>query len=592
LRFSIDSAYRAAQPPQTQAALQKQADRLLENTLVQSLRVIQSDLATGEHLAQSFRIAEGLLPALRQGQPHWVARLASCFYWAIIQEGQPEDMTRFRRVFGEPADDPGFHHLQALVGEHIGDFTQAHREWRAFEQTVANNPAAWPGEQATRVRALIWCHMGRNAGLVPNEDTLARLPPFLRDHPDRPRALKPTAEECFRRSLELAPDQLEPYRELFDYYQREEKPDKAEQTARRLLERFASHVPTLVALSDLRAEQQDYPEALTLLQQALKNNPLDRKLRSKLSTTHLFSARAHAEAGRFDEARQEYQTTLALDTKDEPVVLCKWAACEFKAGDNARAEELLQQAQAKAGTRLGIAFGMLIETIRLKLPRPLKVRFDKDFNEALAERPTAGAAAESVATAAMQRLSGVTYYGQKTHEKKVLAYLDKTGNAVDFAEDQLQKICQSLLALEAMKPLRTFTALGRRRFPRNPFFPFLEAESYIAKGPNRMQTWRIQPLLDEASRLAGDMPHDESAKDLLVLIHDRQEMINALHPFANIFQSIFGGGHAEPFGGPDEIWDDGYDDDEDWFDDGDDEEEFFDPFERPRSSHKKKRRRR
>src|SRR5262249_7486871 len=157
--------------------------------------------------------------------------------------------------------------------------------------------------------------------------------PFLRDHPDRPKSLKPTAEECFQRSLELAPDQLEPYEELFHYYEREHKPKKAEQTARRLLERFPDHVPTLVALSALRAGQQDYAESLTLLQQALKNNPLDRKLRSKLSTTHLFNARSHAEAGRFDEARQEYQTTLALDSKNEAAVLCKWAACEFKAGD-------------------------------------------------------------------------------------------------------------------------------------------------------------------------------------------------------------------------------------------------------------------
>jgi tetratricopeptide (TPR) repeat protein len=593
LRFGLDSAYRAAQPPQTQTALQKQADRLLDNTVVQSLRVIQSDLATGDHLAQTFRIAENLLPSLRQLQPQLVSRLASCFYWAIIQEGQPEDMTRFRRVFGEPADDPGFHRLQALVGEHIGNFSQAHKEWQAFEKTVATNPTAWPGEQAPRVRALIWCHMGRNAGLIPNEEQLAKLPPFLRNHPDRPKALKPSAEECFRRSLELAPEQLEPYEDLFHHYQREHKPKKMEQAARQLLARFPDHVPTLVALSDLRAEQQDYAEALTLLQQALKNNPLDRKLRSKLSTTHLFNARAHAEAGQFDEARQEYQTTLALDARNEAAVLCKWAACEFKAGNDPRAEELLQQALGKAGSRLAIAFSMLIETIRLKLPRPLKLRFDKDFNESLAEPPTAAGAVDSIDTAATHRVSGIKYYGQKTHEKKVLAYLDRAGRTADFSEDQLQKICQSLLDLEATTPLRTFTALGRQRFGRNPFFPFLEAESYIAKGPERLQIWRVQPLLEEARQLASQLPQDEQIKDLQQQIHDRQEMINALNPFANMFQNMYGGdSFGGPFGGEDDFWEEDYEDEDDWFDDGYDEDDFVDPFEQPRRQPKKKRRRR
>jgi tetratricopeptide (TPR) repeat protein len=514
-----------------------------------------------------------------------VSRLASCFYWAIVQEGHPEDMTRYQRVFGEPADDPGFHHLQALVGEHIRDFTLAHKEWQLFEQTVARNPAAWPGDQATRVRALIWCHMGRNAGLLPNDEQMAKLPPFLRDHPDRPKALKPTAEECFRRSLELAPDQLDAYEALLEYYQREEMPRNAEKVARQLLERFPDHVPTLVALSDMRFEQQDYPEALALLEQAVKNNPLDRKLRSKLGTTHVFNARAHAEAGRFDQARQEYQMTLALDNRNEASVLCKWAACEFKAGDIARAEELLQQAQAKAGTRLGIAFSMLIETIRLKLPRPLKARFDKDFNESLAEPPSPAAAADSVDIAAIHRVSGVTYYGQKTHEKKVLAYLDKAAKAVDFTEDQLQSLCQSLLALAATRPLRTFTDLGRHRFPRNAFFPLLEAESYLAKGPERMQTWRIKPLLEEAARLAGQMPQDESTKELTTKIQELQEMINALDPFTTIFQNVFGDS-ADSFGGPNDFWDEGADDDEDWIED--DDEGWYDPFEEPRSKPRKR----
>jgi hypothetical protein len=195
---------------------------------------------------------------------------------------------------------------------------------------------------------------------------------------------------------------------------------------------------------------------------------------------------------------------------------------------------------------------------------------------------------DTIDTAAVHRVSGVTYYGQQTHEKKVLAYLDKASKAVDFGENQLQIICQALLTMGVTKLLRTFTALGRRRFDRNPFFPFLEAESHIAKGPSQMQVWRVQPLLDEASRLASALPQDEQIKALQQQIHDRQEMLNVLNPFTDMFQELFDDGYRDPFGGGGDDWDDDFNDDEDWFDD----EEDFEPFERPRRGGRKKRRRR
>jgi tetratricopeptide (TPR) repeat protein len=587
LRFAIDPAFRASQQPAAQAALQRQVDRLMDVGPVTSLRPIQAALATGKQIAQAFRQAENMLPALRQSHPHLVGRLASCFYWAIVQHGVPEDMHRYQRVFGEPADDPGFARLQALVYEHDGNFQRAHEEWQRFERTVATNPSAWSADQAVRVRALIWCHMGRNAAKVPNEQQISQLPPFLRNHPDRPKPLRPDAEECFRRSLELVPDQLEAHEELFHYYQRGEKHDKAEQVGRQLLERFPDHVPALEALADLRIESQDYPEGLVLLQRALKVNPLDRRLRSKLGTTHLFNARAHAEAGRFDAARVEYQTCLALDSCSQSGVLCKWAACEFKAGERARGEELLQQALSKAGLPITIAFSMLIEAIRLKLPRQFKTRFDKAFKEALAEPPTASGIVSILDTAAIHRAAGVQYVGQKTHEKKVLAYADQALRAVDFTEDQLQMVCRALLGLEAWKPLRQFAALGARRFPKNPLFPLLEAESYLAQNRRRPQLWRAAPLLFEASRLASELPPEDPNKALLEEIQERQEMIRGLNPLNAMFEA-FGG----MFGSGQGDWDEqgAWDDEDDWYEADDWDDDAFDDFDRPRPRGRRKRR--
>lgn len=592
LRFRIDAAYRTAQPVGTQTALQKQADALETSTAVRLLRALQANLVNEEQLPQAFRQAEHLLPTLRQEAPQLVPRLASCFYWTIVTHGQPEDMTRYRRVFGEPAEDPHFDRLQALVHEHIGRLQDAHQHWQRFEEWVATHPPGWPASQVDHVRALVWERMGHNAAGIPDIEEMDRLPAFLRDHPARPKSLHPPAEKCFARSLELAPHRLQGYETLLHFYQEKKQDKKAEKVARRLLERFPDHVPTLVALSDLRMQGQGYAEALTLAQQALKLNPLDRPLRIKVNTARLFNARSHAEAGRFDEARAEYQTALALaEDQNKGPILCKWAACEFKAGDAARAEELLQRAAQETGNRLAVAFSMLIETIRLKLPRPLKQRFDKDFNAGLAEAATAAAAVALAEMAASHHLAGVTYVGQKTHEKKVLSYIEKA-SGLEFTEDQLERLCSSLLGLGSVKVARKFTALGRERFPKNPYFPFFEAMSYMASGPDRCPVWKVQPLLQAARELAGQLPADPRQKKLLADIQEREGMLRSLNPMAmGMIEDLFDRLYDM------DDYDDDFDDEDDWdddfdsFDDDGPEELPYIPFGGPPKKKKKRRRR-
>jgi tetratricopeptide (TPR) repeat protein len=563
LRFQVDANFRLAQQPEVQGILQKEADRFQESGLVPLLRAVQKALADTEALAQAFRKAETLLDRLRQQGPQLVPRLASCFYWTIVAHGQPEDLRRYERVFGKPPEDPNFDRLQALVNEQQGDLKQANKHWQAFEKFVAETPPVWPPKVGQHARSLIWCRMGRNASSVPGEEMDALLPPFLRDHPSRPRPLKPSAEECFRHSIELTPNLLEPYQALLEYYERLNKDKQADKAARQLLQQFPEHVPTLEALAQLRNKQGDHGEAITLYERALKINPLDRDLRNKLGSAHLFHARTFAEAAQFDEARAEYQEALRWqEGHDDATVYCKWAACEFKAGDAARGEELLAKALSEAGNTLAVDFSMLIEIIRLKLPRALKTRFDKQFNAGLKEPPSGQTAAALAETAASHIAANVTYLGQKTHEKKVLTYLDKALRA-DFTEDQLRRVCVALVHLQPDKLLRKYAVLGLHRFSENPYFPYFEAESYITKGPFECPAPTVLGLLNKARELAARQPPSDQRNALLALIEERQQIVGpGMALFGpqgmGMMEQLF-----EMFG--DEEFDD--DDDDDDFDD-------------------------
>jgi hypothetical protein len=556
-RAQLDPAFRQAQPPETQAALQRQLDRLQGSPLQAQLRSLRAALADRESLAPAFRQAEALLPELRQAAPQMVPRLARCLYWEAT-DGDPDDALRYQRVFGAPADDPHLHRLRALAAEREGALDEAHQHWQDYEQGLAANPSAWPSEQAARARSLVWLHMGQNAAKVPTHDTLKALPGALRAAAGRLRQLSPPAEECFRRAAELAPDQLEPLEALFEHLRDAGYTPRAEKVGRELLQRFPGHVPTLEALGELCLERKKHGPGLELLQQALKGNPLDRTLKEKVLTAHLHHARAEVEAGRFDAARQDYQSALALQGAGGPTwILARWAACEFKAGDEARAEELLAQARAGGGPPLALSFTMLTEAIRLKLGPKLKARFDGEFKAGLAEAPSAPAAADTLRMAAALERAGVTYHGQKTHRQKVLAYLEKARREAEFTEPQLEDVCAALLGLAARKPARTFAGFAKKRFKANPWFPFYEAVTYFMEGPAQCPYYPTRALLEQAERLAQALPPDERRERLLEDIRARQTALEAFSPFGGFMQGFF----ESPFG---DEWDEWDDDEDDW----------------------------
>lgn len=519
-RAFIDSGFQQAQSPAVQKTLQAAADRVQGSALLPSLRSLQAALADEEQMPGAFRMAENLLPALKQMHPHLAPRLAACFYWAIIDHGLPEDKQRYRRVFGAPADDPDLLRLECLALERCHNLPDAHVAWQAFDRWLQTASAWGSEERRQRVRALLWCHLGENADAFSQPPDF--LPSYLRRRQKRSE-LKPSAEQCYRQSLKLAPDLLEAHEALFKHYRRDKKIAKAIKAGEDLLQRFPQHVATLEALGDLCTASKDFSGSLQYLQRALHINPLERRLRDKVSFVHQSHARDLAMKKQFAEARTAYQAALGIaEPADEYVVRAKWAACELKAGEPARAEELIQQARERGNHPLSVTYFLVIESSRLKLPKAIKDRFSRELAQVLDQPASVLAAVELVEIAAVHRKADVEYHGQKTHEKKVLAYLTKA-LPLAWTEDQLERTCSALLELPASKVFRQVLQRGKKAFPNNPVFLIHEAEAVLSGGAQ--SHWRARPLLAKAQELVRALPPGERQTRLLEEVHKLQDLV-------------------------------------------------------------------
>ncbi len=561
----IHAPYREAQSPAAQTSLRQQFERLQSSALLPQLRNLRTQMVSQGSLAQAFRLMETMAPAVRAEAPHLMPRLASAFYWAIIESG-PDDLLRYQRVFGPPPHDPHLYRLQALAYDRHDDLTGAHEYWKRYEKEIAAHPDLWPSGQAEHARALIWQHLGDNALGVPSEHQLAKLPKQLRDVQGLAPKLDPGPEKCYQHAIELAPDLLEAHAALVDHLFKEGLNAKAEKAARQLLERFPDHIDTLEQLSNHLLA--NHPaEALELAERALQHNPLDRARRQQTATAHVALAQAHALAGRFEEARQQFRAALAFEgDMPAPLVLAPWAACELKAGDAPRAEELIVQLRASTRSEALVAYALRAEVTLLKLPAPIKKRFDAEVTAALKAPPTGRGASGLALVLLKHHLAGLTYYGQKTHVKKALAWIEKA-HTVPLDVVELRAICEALFELsETPRTIDRFLRRGRKDFPTDPFFPYHEAVRALdTKGSRSMGPYRARPLLLEVQRLCRARPGNEEAEWMLEDVERRLELLDAFNPFGGgIFDTIldsfrdgFPGGF--PFGAPEDD-----DDDDGW----------------------------
>jgi tetratricopeptide (TPR) repeat protein len=483
LRVSVDKAYASTLPAQRLSAAIRHAETL-SGGLVGGMRRLQKQLANDETIPEALETARAIVPEMKRVAEDLVPRLGNLVYWTLVVSGQPEDMSRYTKIFGSPPDDPQFFRLQAMIMESMSRLDKAHEFWSKYENWIARTPDRWPGELGKRARALVLERMGRLArdwlaDEGDDEDFRDFLSFFERNSrgPSQRRPLKPSAAECFRTASELAPDWIKPAMELLREYS--DDPVKAFPAIAAIVERFPNDLAVLEAAADFYERIGDTAKAHECMRRALAANPLDRGLRLQASALAINEARRRAIGGEFDSALAALREAAGLSSPTSPAVLALSAALELCRKNVPEFERHRDALLAIPDGRLAGTYRLFVEATRLKLKKKDLTPYQTAFTDGLDGPVQAMELLSLVDAVAQYQQEPTKYRGLQTHAKKILDRV--MSSAHDESEFELLSHADQLHSYNLFKPLQTLADIGTARFPDNAYFHFFNAESMLSR---------------------------------------------------------------------------------------------------------------
>lgn len=535
LRCNLDSAYRNSLPT-AQANAANLRSGALAHPMVVSLRDLQRLLGTVEDLPNALRSATSVVGSLKIHFPHLVPRLANCFYSLLIQGGMPEDLDRYRRVFGPPQDDKELCRLNAIILEGQNRLDLAHRSWQKYEQEIAGSAERWPGEQGLHARAMVWNRMGDNAQQKLGDDD--NDPEFFdefmdlmginrgRKKPDHT-PLTPDAEECYRKAIALAPNWKTPTSKLVDFLASNDRLAEAEVEAQRFLAAHPDEIEMLVELAELQIVQEKRADAIATLERVVKNNPLDRVQRARLACMHLEQARESIEAGDFERARHAIDETIAhQDGLLGNVARAMAVASADLTGDTACSAAWRASFKSDVAGEAGIAYVLMVEGIRLKVPKGIQKEHQTRFDAALAA-PLSHKEIEMLARyLGFYRQEPKPYRGIGPHEKKIVACLMKILDAKPPI-NELIEFGFLLLNCRISKALLECAKQGLQRDRINPAFQYFQAEQAIIQRPKTFSVSTVGRLFNMVL-LATENNPDDRGRQMRDAIEQRRQQFPRL----------------------------------------------------------------
>ncbi len=541
LRGQIDKEFLAQHPQQSLVAARGQ--QLYDAPWMTALEqvqhaLLQSDIATALRHAQ--KVNTSIPPDVRD-------RLSRMLYWQVARLGDESDIVLFSETLGALPDDPSLNRLQAYLDQQDSFFIDhAQAAWAKYEQDLLQHDIIMPASDRDLARSILWLHMGELA-----EKESPTLPGGLVPPRKKRYGCAIDALQCFRKSVELAPQYLMAHEALIGLLHIMGDQSEVVRAAHELLKHFPDYDKALAVVADDAFRHGRWEEAVALQTRALQTRPHEPLLQGRLHTYQLAVARLRAQQGQFEEAREMLTSCLErTDAAHQSNLFCRMAAVELKAGQQQAGEKLFEQA-CEAGTiRLVTVFQMLIESVRMPVDDKWIKKMDREFRRGLKAKVHGPSVVEMIKILEAFATLGTHYDELEQHQELVLQYL-KRSRQVRFSEDEFITLCHCLPKLNAGSLFLDTLKRALRSYPRQPVFYVSFATYHLTLPPEEWPLDEVDDALHEAEYLVQGDPNQrelaEKIDALLVVVHAAMEQSHRGY-FANPFGDDDDEFGDDPFG--------------------------------------------
>ena len=492
MRYSIDPTF--AEGHSDASLLQSQYRRLFHDEITANLSEVNVIFTGRGKLKPAFDLIAPLIPKLRAISPTLVTRIAHCFYGAILRQGEPQDMNRYRRVFQAPSDDPQFLKLEALILEQLNDQEIATDHWHKYEQWLEKNPPGWPPDLVRWVRAII---LLRIAAILENREYSPEFVPEDFDKIDvsdsfrsffnsrSRRSNRPDTNSrqpefpiaIYKQAAELTPEWELPILQALTRLIQTEQWPKAEQMARWALQRQSGSVKLLDRLVTILTKQDKYSESLDIQLQLLAKNPLDRSLRIAVAQKTVALARLLLHQQRFRETLEllERQENLCQEHTADSLYSLR-AVIAQRQGQKNDAERFRAKAIAQPDHHYSGRFLLSVDAILAKLKPAERRLLELDLAESLAQPEFTPASFRLYFQAASQLTQlQISYRGQAAHLKKAHDLFCNI-ETYHWPMESVEEIVEECLPLVPMTVVRKVLTSLLHNHPENILFLLLAGE--------------------------------------------------------------------------------------------------------------------
>lgn len=538
---------------------------------------------------QALPLVASLAATLRGFDPRLAERLTEVLMPPLIDEATEMSYQRARDLLdgftrvAEPCRlDPNWHRLWALCYEEAADGGDAVKSWKKYIDDLERIAGLAPDE-CRKMQALVWRHIA----MVLAEDAEAEMQPFSDKVSPEQSALLDGAVQALEESLRLDPLRRETHALRISLLNEWAPPERAADARCRLLQAFPDDFETLRELANWHSEKDEPERSLEYLTRARKLRPLDASLIEEEHTALIGLARHRALDRRFDEGRAAFAQAESLHPADANSygILARRAVFEIKAGDQARAEELIEKAKGVLSDAAPLWLILAIEAERYKLGSSRYGYFNRELTASLKKRKSGETAGQLADLVGSYHAGGVDYSKKDRHLSAVIDYLLATSRT-RYEVSDLERVCQFLDIFCREEPLLDqLVRRGLKNFPRSPVFHLLRAEDDLRSLPRHFNFQGIHSRLKKALELAQADTEGRYAR-LIEPIKRQLAEADRLKEATEAMQHQFGGPGGFPGGLPsffemmasmanEEYDEDDAEYDEDDADDGPYDEDFF-----------------